>query len=529
MQKTVKNFLLHATEIDQCSQLAADLLQQMQINSRDILRFRLSIENVMEIWLRELGEDTRCTFTSGSKLGRTYIILSAEGKSVNPNEYQDELATTISDGSSVLATLGLILEYHYEDGRNYLKLALPKKPFGQLNTVLLSIILGIVCGGVLTFGLPDIGTVVQDWIISPIFNTFMNLLKLIAGPMIFLAVYCGINEMGDAASFGKIGKNLIIRFILFIFLNLVAVSLMVSWLFISSGKNHISGSSLMDLYQMILDIIPGNIISPFETGNAMQIIFLACVCGVGTLVLGDSVSGMVKYVSQLNTLIQLLMTYIGKLIPIFVFICIMNLFLSGNLSNISSMVKQVIIVIFVSLVILAFYIGLVCWKCKVKPAILIKKMLPTYIIALSTASSSAAFGTNMESCEKMGIDKKLINFGVSIGQVIFMPVSAIMFFVSSLCIGQNCGTEITFIWIITSIITSTILAMAAPPIPGGGLSCYTILFTQLGIPSAGIALVISIDLLMDAFITAGNLAYLQTELILSAKKLDLLDETKLRQ
>lgn len=75
-----------------------------------------------------------------------------------------------------------------------------------------------------------------------------------------------------------------------------------------------------------------------------------------------------------------------------------------------------------------FYIGLVCWKCKVKPGVLIKKLLPTFLIALSTSSSSAAFGTNIESCKALGIDKKLINFGVSIGQIIFMPAGAIQFF-----------------------------------------------------------------------------------------------------
>lgn len=249
----------------------------------------------------------------------------------------------------------------------------------------------------------------------------------------------------------------------------------------------------------------------------------------GTLVLGDSVSGMAKIVSQINTLIQLLMTYISKLIPLFVFISMMNLFLSGNLKNISSLIKQIILVILITSIILIFYISMVCWKCRVKPGVLIKKLLPTFLIALSTASSSAAFGTNIESCKALGIDKKLINFGVSIGQIIFMPSGAIQFFIISLCTGQSFGTEITIVWIITSIITSTILAIATPPIPGGGLSCYTILFAQLGIPSAGIALVISIDLLMDAFLTACNLAFLQTELVLSAKKLNLLDEEKLRK
>ena len=110
-----------------------------------------------------------------------------------------------------------------------------------------------------------------------------------------------------------------------------------------------------------------------------------------------------------------------------------------------------------------------------------------------------------------------------------MPGVAIQFFIVSLCTGQSFGTEITIVWIITSIITCTILAIATPPIPGGGLSCYTILFAQLGIPSAGIALVISIELLMDAFLTACNLAFLQTKLVLSAKKLNLLDEAKLRK
>lgn len=530
MQKIMEKFLLHAGEIDRFSQLTNDLLQQMKINPKDILRFRLSIENVMEIWMNELGENTNCTFASGSRFGRTYIILSAEGRMVNPNEYQDELTTMISNGNSFLATLGLFLEYHYEDGKNFLKLTLPKKQSGQLTPVILGMLLGIISGAVLTFGLPDVGNVIQTWIISPIFDTFMNLLTLIAGPMIFLAVYCGIYEMGDAATFGKIGKSLIIRFLLFAFLVLAAAGLMVSWLFISSsGKNNISGNSIMELYKMVLNIIPGDIISPFQTGNAMQIIFLACVCGTGTLVLGDSVSGISKIISQINTLIQLLMTYIGRLIPVFVFVCIMNLFLSGSLNNISGLIKQIIIVAAVTCITLVFYIDLVCWKCRVKPAILISKLLPTFLIALSTASSSAAFGTNIESCKKMGIDTKLINFGVSIGQVIFMPASAIMYFISSLCIGQSYGIEITVIWIITSILTSTILALATPPIPGGALSCYTILFTQLGIPTAGIALAISIDLLMDSFLTASNLAYLQAELVLSAQKLNLLNETRLQK
>lgn len=531
MQKTTENFFLHAAEIDRFSELTGSILQQLQMKPRDILRFRLSIENVMEIWMRELGENTRCTFSSGSRFGRTYITLSAEGKSVDPNEYQDELTANISNGSSILTTLGLTLEYHYDNGKNFLKLALPKKQSGQMTPVLIGMLLGIIFGAIFTFGLPKAGNTIQTWIVSPLFDTLMNLLSVIAGPMIFLAVYCGIYEMGDAATFGKIGKSLILRFLLFTFLALIATALVMSWLFLSpSGTNTIAENSIMDLYQMILNIIPSDIISPFQTGNALQIIFLACVCGIATLVLGDSVSGIVKIVSQINSMVQLLMDYIGRLLPLFVFICMMNLFLSGSLGNISGIIKQVALVAGMTFLILVVYISSICRKCKIKPMTLIRKLLPTFLIAISTASSSAAFGTNIDSCEKkLGIEKKLVNFGVPMGQVVFMPIGAIMFLISSLCIGQSYGVEITVIWIITSILTSGILAIASPPIPGGALSCYTILFTQLNIPAAGVALAVSIDLLMDSFITATNLACLQMELVLSAQKLDMLNKNRLQK
>ena len=89
--------------------------------------------------------------------------------------------------------------------------------------------------------------------------------------------------------------------------------------------------------------------------------------------------------------------------------------------------------------------------------------------------------------------------------------------------------EITPIWIVTSIFVSGILAAATPPIPGGAMSCYTILFTQLGIPAAGIALAISVDLLMDYFVNACNITCLQTELVVDAKKLDMLEEGTLQK
>ena len=118
----------------------------------------------------------------------------------------------------------------------------------------------------------------------------------------------------------------------------------------------------------------------------------------------------------------------------------------------------------------------------------------------------------------------MVNFGIPLGQVIYMPNLAVMFFVTSLCIGENFGAAITPLWLVTSIFISGVLAIATPPIPGGALSCYTILFAQLGIPAEGIAIAISVDMLMDYFITACDLACLQEELYIDAHKLGMIRE-----
>lgn len=531
MQKISEKFFLSAAEIDRFSEKTAGLLQQTNVNSKDILRFRLSMENVMDIWFRELGEGISCSFSSGSKFGRAYIVLTADGKKVNPNEYQDELLAGISNGSSLLAALGLTLEYRYEAGQNILKLTLPKGQAGQLMPVLICMLAGALFGGVFEFVFPEAGGVVQEWVVSPVFDTLMNLLSVIAGPMIFLAVYSGIYGIGDTLIFGKIGRHLIVRFLLMTFLVLFMTGAVVLWFFpVSFGGTNIEGNAMMELYKMVLAIVPADMVSPFQTGNALQIIFLACACGVGTLILGNSVSELIKIVNQINAVVQLLMDTIGRLIPLFVFICVMNLFMSGGIHNVSGLFKQIGLCVMVAFVTLALYVGFISWRYKVRLGVLVQKLLPTFLIALSTASSSAAFGTNIECCErKLGIDRKLVNFGVPMGQVVYMPIGAVMFLIASLCIGESYGVEISMAWVLTAIFVSGILAAATPPIPGGAMSCYTILFTQLGIPAAGIALAISVDLIMDYFITACNITCLQTELVVDARKLDMLMESRLRE
>lgn len=82
---------------------------------------------------------------------------------------------------------------------------------------------------------------------------------------------------------------------------------------------------------------------------------------------------------------------------------------------------------------------------------------------------------------------------------------------------------------LTVFIISVILAIAAPPVPGATLTCYTILFMQLGIPAEAIAVVIALNVILEFAATAVDVFCLQTELVELSGSLEVLDRDCLRK
>ena len=84
-------------------------------------------------------------------------------------------------------------------------------------------------------------------------------------------------------------------------------------------------------------------------------------------------------------------------------------------------------------------------------------------------------------------------------------------------------------WVVTGVLVSGLLAIAAPPIPGGSLTCYTVLLTQLGIPEEAIGLAVAGNVILDFFMTSCGISCLQSELVLSSRRLGMLDVETLRR
>lgn len=80
------------------------------------------------------------------------------------------------------------------------------------------------------------------------------------------------------------------------------------------------------------------------------------------------------------------------------------------------------------------------------------------------------------------------------------------------------SVTITPVWIATIVVVISFVSMAAPPIPGGCITSFSVLFSQLRIPLEAVAVAVAINSLLDFVMTSSNLTCLQTELILSSDK-----------
>ena len=365
-------------------------------------------------------------------------------------------------------------------------------------------------------------------ILIPLTDTFTGLISAVAGPMIFLSVVCGICGVGDTAMLGKIGRKMISRFLLMnLFLAILVLFIFLPFFNISPSSEE--AFDFTSIISLITDIIPKNLFTPFTENNPLQIIFISIVTGFAVSNLSETSKEISQLAASLNSIIQLIMRFIIKLLPIFVYLILLQTFLSENITLIIRSYKMLLLSLLGCIFCIIYYLVVLAAKKKVSPLVFISKALPTFLIGITTASSVAAFITNSDTCEKdLGIDRDIVDFGIPVGQIVFTPGFNVIFFAISLCSAENFGTPITPIWLITCFLIVFILSIAAPPVPGGSLTCFTVLFLQLGIPEEALGVAIALNIFLDFIATSSNLFCLQAELCLLADSLSVLSIDTLR-
>ncbi|WP_419824101.1 dicarboxylate/amino acid:cation symporter [Anoxybacterium hadale] len=512
--------------IDAASEHIRALLEGIA-DRREILRLRLAAEDVLTLWKKTQESEAVFVVQYYVRLGQRSVRLSAAGPAVNPNTDIEESELDAA-GNVILESLGISPKYRYEKGANHVEFRIPGKKLNQLSWVALAAVLAMAFGFFASHFPENIKLLLTEQLSGPTLNVLLGMLAGVAMPMIFLSICTGILGIGNVATLGRIGKKFLLRFLSLTFVVAALTVAATVWMFpLYSGGTSDSGE-FQAIFNLVLQMIPTNLVSPFLAGNALQLILLGLCLGVALLVLGDRAEMLSSVVRQADEMISLLMSGINRLIPLFVFLTFFNLFVTSDASKLGGAVQILILTAVLCLVMALIFTTAACMRCSVSMTTLLRKTMPIFLVAFSTSSSAASFPLRLEICEnRLGVAGQAARFSVSLAQTLFKPTGCIFYSVSALCVAAAYGVSITPLWLVLCVLVSGILTIATPPVAGGTKMAYSALFLQLGIPAEGLVLVLAAEPILDFLLTAVNSHVQVMQIILTADNLDLLDRETL--
>ena len=392
--------------------------------------------------------------------------------------------------------------------------------------IIIGMFLGIFFGLVFSFFPP--GKIFISNYIKPFGTIFINLLKLIAIPLILASLIKGVSDLKDISKLSKMGGRTIITYM---FTTVIAVIIGLVLVNLIKPGNSISNETRLELIeayssnteekreaankqksagplQALEDIVPDNIFKSFTSNkNMLQVIFFALFFGIGMILLPeDKVSPVKEFIDSLNTIILKLIDLIMLSAPYGVFALLATLVVEAPSLELFAALGLYSVTLLVGLALMILvYAVIVKLLTGKSPGEFFKGIAPAQLLAFSTSSSAATLPVTMECVEKnLGINKEVSSFVLPIGATINMDGTSLYQGVAAVFIAQAFGLDLDLSSQLGIILTATLASIGTAAVPSAGIVMLVIVLAQAGIPEAGLALIFAVDRPLDMCRTIVN-------------------------
>ena len=368
---------------------------------------------------------------------------------------------------------------------------------------------------------------------------FIKALQLVIIPMVFTSIALAIGSIADISTMGRISAKTLFWFLLCSFMAL-ALAGCVGYATYSMGlfNAHIeglteaAGSTGSNPLNVVLNVIPSNIVTAFGSNNAvLSSVFLAVAVGLSMNVLGESrTSTLRRLLGEVNDVVVVFLNFVvTNFAPFAVFVLLTRTFAIYGIDYLKpALVYVVVTVVLLFVFLLVAYPLVVALGAKQNPITFIKKIANVAVFGFSTSSSAATLPLNIRvSTEDFGVDESIASFVLPLGMTINMDGTAIMQVVATVFIAGCAGYTVTPAQL---VVVALLASVGTPAAPGAGA---VILFTILS--GAGFvndsallaySLILAINRPIEMLVTSLNVVGDAVASICVAKSEGLLDEEK---
>ncbi|WP_300653189.1 dicarboxylate/amino acid:cation symporter [Pseudomonas sp.] len=350
-------------------------------------------------------------------------------------------------------------------------------------------------------------------VLAPLGALFLNAIKMLIVPLVFVSLVAGITSMQDSAKLGRISvKTIAIYLVTTAFA--VSIGLLFGALFApGEGMNMVAsaGSEAKQaptLISILVGLVPSNPVSAFAEGNILQIIVFAIALGVSMNLIGDKAAPAIRLFDSLAETFYKLTDLIMRLAPYGVFALIAGVVGSHGAEVLLPLAGVIGVIYLASLAhVLLVYGGLLGLLARLSPLRFFQGIAPALAVAFSTSSSAGTLPVSIECARNnLGVSEGVAGFVLPVGATINMDGTAIYQGVLALFIAQAFGVDLTAGQYLMIILTATLASIGTAGIPGAGLIMLGLVLSSVGLPLEGVALIAGIDRILDMARTTVNVA-----------------------
>ncbi|HLQ98794.1 MAG TPA: dicarboxylate/amino acid:cation symporter [Sphingobacterium sp.] len=395
------------------------------------------------------------------------------------------------------------------------------------------IIIGILAGllfGFICVQIPGGKTLVVDWI-KPFGTIFINLLKLIAVPLIIVSLIKGVSDLKDISQLSKLGFKTIglylLTTVLAVSTGLIAVNVIEPGLLISEETRsemtqtfgddislkveevHLANQERGPL-QPLIDIVPENIFeSASANSNMLQVIFFCLILGVAMVMLPfEKIKAFKGVLDAGNEIVLKIVDLIMLSAPFGVFALLAALVVEAPSADIFKALGAYGLTVVIGFVVMTFGVYGVFVRLfgKIKLKEFYKAVSPAQLLGFSTSSSAATLPVTLECVEdNLNVRKEVSSFVIPIGATVNMDGTSLYQGVAAVFIAQVMGNDLSLAQQLTVILTATLASIGTAAVPGAGILMLVIVLESIGVSPAGIALIFAVDRPLDMLRTITNI------------------------
>jgi len=384
----------------------------------------------------------------------------------------------------------------------------------------IAIILGIIFGETID-------------VLAPLGDLFLRLIKFIIAPLVLSTLIIGVASVGDPKSLGRVGSKTIGYYLI---TTAIAIIIGLGFAFlISPGtglsidipSTEVEVNESEGVIQTFLHIVPENPFTSLTEGNILQIIFFAIFVGLAITIVGKKAEPVYKFFEGFAEVMFWITGIVMRFAPI------------GILGLVAPIIGQYGTSVLLPLLKIILAVGIACllhavivYSLSVKtfanmnPFTFFKGIGPAAVVAFSTASSAGTLPVTIKNTqENLGVSNKISSFVLPLGATINMDGTAIYQGVAVIFIAQFYGLDLSFIQLLTVVITTVLASIGTAGVPGAGMIMLAMVLSAVGLPLEGIALIAGIDRILDMFRTTVNIIGDASAAVVVAGTEDEMDQT----